>query len=186
MVSVAALVALLSATAADAQFGEGPRMRAGPAFGAASILIFNSKRTWIQVSEVVAIERRTGVNVAAARNGAHASARNQYAPNSGAENAIDSAMPPARSFHDRPGIYHSGTEGPPAELEITFAHPADLSRLTVYGRTDCCSDRDVYRFELLDRHGRILQSGVIAADNRDHAGTVMFDDSGRDRYDRRR
>lgn len=169
---------LLAGGAAHAQFGQGPQTQAGPVRGASTIVITSAKGTWLQVAEVTAIETGTGLNVTLARNGAHARAHNQYQPGSGAGNAIDAALPPARSFYDHPGIYHSGVEGPGAVLEISLAHPTDLKRLTLYGRTDCCSDRDVYRYDILDQRGRRLQSGVLDAANRDHAATVTFDGSG--------
>src|SRR5260221_13387827 len=53
---------------------------AGQVLGAQSLRITNANGAWLQVSEVVAVEARTGVNVAAAANGGWASAPTEYDP----------------------------------------------------------------------------------------------------------
>jgi hypothetical protein len=177
-----AITASLSTSAAQTHGGRGyigasvmSRDPAGQVVGAQSVRITNAKGTWLQVSEVVAIDAHTGANVAASANGGWASAPNEYEPGPApASNANDEAEPFAHGFYDVPGIYHSGGEGAGNYLDVNFAQPTDLAALTIYGRTDCCSERDVYRYEIRNGAGVVLRSGIIRADNRAHSGTAKF------------
>ena len=184
IVAAALLAALVPAGQAAAQFGgdfrggSGGGPGGGPGAGAIAgvemIRITNAKNVWLQVAEVVAIEQGTGANVASVNAGARAFAPNQYSPTAGPRNAIDGVQPLARSDSARPGIYHSGVEGAGAVLEIALARPANLTRLTIHGRTDCCAERDVYHYALIGRRGALLRVGTILADNREHAGSISF------------
>ncbi len=171
----ASLAAVLAATTAAAQRGppDGMVTSAGPARGVATIRLYSANNVWLQVSEVVAIERGSEVNVAGASQRARVNAPNRYNGDAQASHAIDEAQPYVRKFGDSQGMYHSGVEGRDAWLEVTLARPTELSRLSVYGRLECCAERDIYRFELRDPRGQLIETGMIRADNAAHAGTVL-------------
>ena len=145
---------------------------AATVIGATEIQVTSGVDDYLQVAELVA-DDFGGVDVAYAGNGGTVSALDQYSATSQPENAIDGAMPFARSYGDTPGIYHSGSTAG-AYLDAFFA-PATLSSLSIYGRTDCCDTRDIYNVTIFDAAGRPLYSGVLDADNADHVGTVVFD-----------
>lgn len=173
---IALATALLVAPAASAQRGppDGSITTAGQARGVQTIRIYSANNVWLQISEVVAVERGSEANVAAASRRARASAPNRYTGEAQPSHAIDEAQPYVRPFGDRRGIYHSGVEGRDAWLEIALARPTDLSRLSLYGRLDCCAERDIYRYELRDARGQMVETGMIRADNAAHVGTVLF------------
>jgi len=126
----------------------------------------SSAIAWTQVAEVVATQYGTGINVAASANGGVASAPDQYSGVSGPTNANDGNT--AGNYY-LSEIYHSAN--PFGTLNINFA-PATLSSLTIWGRTDCCSDRDLFNVSIYNRSNTLLYSGVI--DARNGSGTVSF------------
>jgi hypothetical protein len=129
--------------------------------GADVIEISNAVGTPLQISEVLATQAGTGIDVALASNGATASALDQFVDgvhDAGPQNAIDGIYPTG-FYTSNPGIYHSATNG--GLLTITFAGPVDLSSLTIYGRSDCCSERDVYNVRIFDISSQLLYSGTI-------------------------
>ena len=139
--------------------------------GADTITITNAISTYLQVAEVVATQAGTGADVALASNGATATAPDQYSGSSGPANAIDGNLG-GNYYTD--GIYHSA--GYPGSLTVTFAAPADLSSLTLYGRTDCCGDRDVYNVVIDNAAGAQIYSGTLDATGASHSATVSFGD----------
>ena len=143
--------------------------QAATLFGADTITITNAIGTYLQVAEVVAIQAGTSTDVALASNGATASAPDQYASNSGPANAIDGNIG-GNYYTD--GIYHSA--GYPGSLTITLGAPADLSSLTLYGRTDCCTDRDVYNVVIDNAGGHQIYSGTLDATGASNSATVTF------------
>jgi hypothetical protein len=128
-------------------------------------------QAYLQVAELVAMDF-SAHDVAYAGMGGSVYAPDQYSSTSQPSNAIDGATPLARSYYDSPGIYHSqfSTGG---YLNVFFA-PTTLSSLSIYGRTDCCSARDVYNISIFNAAGQSLYSGVLNADNSDHVATVRF------------
>lgn len=114
-----------------------------------SIQINNSVNSWLQVAELQAFSN--GTNVALASNGASATATSTYdpgGPNSLPGNAIDGNT--QGDYYAAPYIFHSGSPASSESLTVTFAHAFDITGLTIYGRTDCCSDRDSYTYTLFD------------------------------------
>jgi hypothetical protein len=133
----------------------------------ASLTITSANATWIQVAEVQAFEALTGTNVALASNGGVATAPNTYDGTLPAA-AIDGIAP--QSY---PNIYHSA--GTPADyLTVTFAGTFDLASLTIFGRADCCRERDVFDFALHDAAGGLLYSGTL--DARGGSASVVLPD----------
>ena len=131
----------------------------------------------LQVGELVALNF-LGTNVALATEGATATTNQIYSDvnggaNTGPQNANDGALPYFRSYGDVPTFYHAlNTSG---FLDITFDAPATLASLSVFGRTDCCSDRDVYNVEVFNASNVSIFSGQLDARNDGHVGTIVFD-----------
>jgi hypothetical protein len=123
--------------------------------GAEEIVVTSAVNNWLQVAQVIAIQAGTGKDVALASNGAVAYAPNQWNATSVPANAIDGVYP--SSF---PNIYHSGVSIG-AFLDVTLAHPADLSSLTIYGRVDCCATRDDYNVSIRNAAGTTIWSGEL-------------------------
>jgi hypothetical protein len=122
---------------------------------------------WIQVSELIATEAGTGIDVALASNGAVATAFSTLASPA---NAIDGIYPSTY-----PAIYHSLGAGSNEFLDVTFSSPRTLDSFTIYGRADCCSDRDVYNVTLFDINHNVLASySNVDANNLDHFATVSL------------
>jgi hypothetical protein len=94
---------------------------------------------YIQLTEVQAFQSATGTNVALASNGGIAFAPNVWNATSPASNAID-GLSADMNF---PNMYHSlGTAAD--YLKITFAGATELSSVSLFGRSDCCSERDIF------------------------------------------
>lgn len=132
---------------------------------------------YIQIGEVIATQAGTGTDVALASNGASATASSEWGSVSPPENAIDGQFP--RSYYDTPGIFHSNN-GVGQWLDITLAGAFNLDALTIYGRTDCCNERDMYDVTLLDAGGHQI-GGVLSFDNPNLAGlgnTLLLADAG--------
>ena len=118
------------------------------------ILISTTGSAYLQVSEVVAISG--GIDVATLANGAIAEDdgtgsyiyQNQTAP---PNNAINGIGP-----ESWPNIYHSDTAGNQEYLLITLNGSYTLNTLSIFGRSDCCSVRDVYDVQLLDTNDNVL------------------------------
>jgi hypothetical protein len=160
--SAAAIFALVTAGTASA----------ATVIGAHSVTITKALSTYLQVSEVEAFNF-SNVDVALGSNGASATAPDQYTgtdPNgpSGPNNAIDGVGPDAYG-----AIYHSVDVS--GSLTVTFNGNYDLASLSVFGRTDCCSERDAYNVTIKGANGQTLYAGMLDARNNDHVGTATFD-----------
>jgi len=106
---------------------------------------------WLQVSEVVATETGTGNNLALSTAGATATGSSNW-PDSSPNYSIDGVAP--NSF---PHIFHSNENITPF-LRIKLAYPSQLDSIKLFGRTDCCSFRDIYNIRLYDSKGILLYS----------------------------
>jgi hypothetical protein len=141
--------------------------------GVKDIEVQDAVGQWIQISEVVAIQTGTGIDVALSSNGATASASSVY-PGASTAAAIDGVFPSSY-----PNIYHSLTPSPSEFLDITLLSSDELDSITIYGRVDCCSDRDVYNVTLFDAAHNVLFSFSDAdANNDNHFVTVDLPDTG--------
>jgi len=150
--------------------GEAPAILAN----VASIEFRSSQPTYLQISEVIATETGTGSDLALASAGATASGSGNYSSSSNPDKTIDGTGPSAY-----PDIYHSNGTGASEFLKITFATPSTLDSLTIMGRTNCCSNRDVYDIYFYDSNDALLFSGTdYSADNDSHSVTVNFPASG--------
>ncbi len=138
--------------------------------GATRIVVTNAIPTWLQVAEVQAVSFGA-VNVAAAANGGTASGSAEYQNNGFAtpDKAIDGNTG-GNYYSDT--IYHSGTTGGDQFLQVLFA-PTTLASLTIYGRTDCCHNRDIYGYAIYA--GEVLLTSGTLDTTGAPSGTVKFD-----------
>jgi hypothetical protein len=120
--------------------------------GVKSVTITNSLNQYLQVSEFQAFQSGTGTNVALASSGAIATTTSgTWDGNSTPGKAIDGAY----SNLSFPNMYHNA-QGTTGNLTITFAAVDNLDSFTIYGRSDCCSDRDVYNVAFFGANGNLL------------------------------
>ena len=157
---------LLGATVA-AMFAAAPAS-AISVVGATKVTITNAANTWLQVAEVQAFNFAS-TNVALATNGGAAT---------GGTGTWDAASTPGKAIDGNTGggfytdtIFHPGTEAG-GFLDVTFAAPTTLQSLKIWGRTDCCTERDIYNVTIFGGN-TVLYSGTINAVGQ--PGTVAFD-----------
>ncbi len=129
----------------------------------------------IQLAEVVARRQSDNADVAQQSAGATATVVSTYANNIsryGVDNAIDGSTAPGRDSNSN--YYHSGT-GANQQVTITLAQPEQLSNLTLIGRADCCSSRDVYDVSLLGANDQVLANyPSLSANTGSHLVNVQF------------
>ncbi len=120
--------------------------------GVSSIQISNTNNDWLQVAEVQAFNL-SATDVALASSGATASAPSTWDGNSLPGNAIDGSTNGVF-----PAIFHSGGTGASQILTITLASIEELISINIWGRTDCCSSRDIYDVSFFNAAGSLLYS----------------------------
>lgn len=161
LTGVAALAIGLGAASANAAL-----------LGVSSILISNAgvPDGWLQVAEFEAYQLGTGTNAALA---ATASAPDSWNAFSTPDKAIDGNTD--GNFFNQ-SVFHEGNPRTGDTLTITLAAVTDLSGFAIYGRTDCCSARDVYNIDFLDAAGATLFSAtdVDATAGSDHVARFQF------------
>jgi hypothetical protein len=128
---------------------------------------------WFHVSEVVATQTGTGIDVALSANGALASSYSNY-PGTSPFYAIDGIFPASHPNH-----YHSGSTNTSVEfLKINFFAAYELDSIALYGRTDCCSYKDIYNVTLLDVNDNVLYSATgLNANNVNHMAFLQLPDN---------
>lgn len=111
----------------------------------------------LQVAEFQAFEHGTGTNVALASQGATASTTTgTWDWASTPDKAIDGNL--NQNF---PNMYHPAF-GFSGNLTIRFASTVELDSFTIFGRLDCCSDRDIYNVAFFDANDTLLYSALDA------------------------
>lgn len=140
--------------------------------GVQTIEIKNAVSTWLQVSEFQAWNA-ANVNVALSANGATASASHAlWSVNSGPEKAIDGST--ATTF---PNMYHDLSPG--STLTITLGSVQELISYQIWGRSDCCSTRDVYDIWFKGVNGDTLYFAEnVSAYNDNHYAFALLPDTG--------
>lgn len=139
--------------------------------GVKSVLITSAANDYLQVSEFQAFQTGTGMNVALATAGATASTTSgSWDGNSTPGKAIDGAF----SNLSFPNMYHNA-ENSIGNLTITFASVNELDSFTVFGRSDCCNQRDIYNVAFMGAAGNVLYTASsVNADNAQHmVNTVL-------------
>lgn len=119
--------------------------------GVASIEVRNTINQWLQVAEVMALNVG-GTDVALTGT---ASAPDSWSSISTAANAIDGVT---AGDYNLGQIYHEGSDFSHDTLTITLPSAQELASIQIWGRTDCCSDRDIYDVTFKDGAGSILFS----------------------------
>lgn len=122
--------------------------------------------SYIQLSEIIA--RQTGTGTDVALNGTATSSGN-YSAQSSPSKAVDGLF----TDLSYPNMYHSsGTTG--AFFDVVFTGgPASIDSVTLYGRSDCCSFRDIYNLQFFGvSHNLLLAVNGIDATNSTHSATV--------------
>ena len=128
----------------------------------------------IQLTEVQAFQTGTGTNVALASNGGVAFAPNQWNSDSGAGKAIDGQS----ADMNFPNMYHSRGLAPTDYLNITLAAATELSSLTLFARTDCCSERDLFDVRFFGANGVLLHTELrVDATGPTHSATFALPDT---------
>ena len=163
MKSIFAGVALMAAVAVAA-----PASAVIPT-GVTKIRITNAIPSYLQVAELQAFNL-SFTNVAASSNGGTAIGSSVYDVFSTPDKAIDGNT---GGGYYTDTIFHGLTDAGSEFLEISFA-ATSLSSLTIYGRTDCCSARDYYQFELFNASGDMIDRDFIDARGPGQVGTFTF------------
>ena len=158
-VKIAALAACMALTAAPAA--------AVTVVGATLVRVTNALPDWLQVAELRVFDF-AAINVAL---GGTAVGSSIYDATSTPGKAIDGNNG-GNYYTDT--IFHSGSPGGGEFLEVSFA-ATTLSSLSINGRSDCCSERDLYNVEIFNAAGTLLYSGQLDARFGDHYAGVNFD-----------
>lgn len=126
-----------------------------------SITIKNTIPSYLQVSELQVFSG--SVNVALASSGATATALSSYSATSTADKAIDGDT--NSNYYGTNGIYHSLGAGSTEYLTVTLGGGgAMIDSLKIFGRTDCCNERDVFSYTLFNGT-QIVGQGTLDARN---------------------
>ncbi|MDB5948255.1 MAG: hypothetical protein JWR65_110 [Massilia sp.] len=105
----------------------------------------------IQVSELQAFQTGTGNNVALTSAGGVATAQSTWNNDSSPSKAIDGQF----SDLSFPNMFHNMDVGGEF-LNISLSAAAELSNVTIYGRSGCCSERDMYDVSFFGVNGNLL------------------------------
>ncbi len=142
--------------------------------GVKDIVVKNGIGYWMQVSEVVAQQTGTGNDLALASAGATAVGSSVWEPASNPGKAIDGIAPNAHA-----DIFHSQTSSSSEFLKITLSQASELDSVTIFGRTDCCSHRDIFDLFLYDSQGVLLfEAFDLDARGSSHSATVSLPNTG--------
>jgi hypothetical protein len=164
-----------AASAATAMVALAGTANAATVIGATKIILTSALPDWIQIGELQAVQSGTGINVALASNGGIATGSSIYCGSCTADKAIDGDT--STDYYNPNGIFHSGSPGGGEFLQVDFASAANLSSLTVYSRSDCCTERNLFNVSIFNGAGATLYSGVVDVRGVPNAGpvTVNFD-----------
>jgi hypothetical protein len=141
--------------------------------GVKSVTITNAANQFLQVSEFQAF--MNGTNVALATSGAVATTTSgSWDANSTPGKAIDGAY----SNLNFPNMYHNAN-GTIGNLTITFAAVDNLDSFSIYGRSDCCSNRDIYNVSFFGVNGNLLYTAAsVDATNAQHMASRALPEPG--------
>ncbi len=126
--------------------------------------------SYLQISEVVATQSGTGLDLALSSQGAVAAGSSQWSSSDNPLYAIDGVYP-----RDYPFMFHSATTGSNEYLSIVLAVASELDSITIYGRAGCCADRDIYKLTLFNTAGVQLYTATnLNANNQSHSVTISL------------
>ena len=137
--------------------------------GVKSIEVKNAINQWLQVAEVNAFNVGN-VDVASSGN-AVASAPDTWSAFSTPGKAIDGVTAGNYSLGQ---IFHEGQNFSHDTLTIVFNDVQELISFSIFGRTDCCSERDIYDIAFLDAAGVRLFfiDNLLATAAQNHTASV--------------
>ena len=127
--------------------------------------ITNALGEWVQVSELQLFAG--AVNVAAAANGGTAAGTGNW-PGTVPGNAIDGNT--GTAF---PNMWHSDGTGPGEKLTVTLSGAFDVTTISIFGRSDCCSNRDLFNYALFNGT-TLVASGQLDARNARNFATASL------------
>lgn len=146
--------------------------------GVSQVKITSTNGVWLQVAEVIAVETGTGNDLALAAAGATGSSSGNYGLTGTGHSeeafAIDGDTDGNWYNND---LYHSSFESG-AWLNISLSVASELDQLILYGRTDCCSSRDIYNVDFLNAQGVLLYTvSRQSANNDSHSVAIDLPDT---------
>jgi len=127
---------------------------------------------WLQISEIIAWSNISNTDLALTSAGATASATDYYLGNlSCSSNTSDaSCILNGSGAMAWTNIFHGGSSSGASVLTITLATPSELSWFEIFGRTDCCANRDIYNISMYDAQGVELFTALsVSAFNKEHS-----------------
>ena len=107
-----------------------------------SIKVTNAFPDYLQVAELQAFSGATNLAPTGTATGS-----STYAAYSTPDKAIDGNT---GGGYYTDTIFHSAGSGSGEYLLVSFAGAIDLTKLTLFGRTDCCGERDLFNYELFN------------------------------------
>ncbi|MFK8049303.1 MAG: PEP-CTERM sorting domain-containing protein [Halioglobus sp.] len=135
---------------------------------------------WLQVAEVNAFATGSGTDVASLLAGA-TTMHTGVGFSGFADQAINGnnfGQCVGFNCSGMAGIFHSDTNSMGEMLTIILAAPTELDSLEIFGRVDCCSQRDFYVIDLLDASGAVLQTvNLNASGLRTHTDSIVLNDT---------
>lgn len=141
--------------------------------GIKSIEVRNGINDWLQVAEINAFNM-SNFDVAAAGY-AIASAPDSWNAVSIPAKAIDGIT---AGNYNAGQIFHEGDPKTGDALTITFNDVQELKSFEIFGRTDCCSTRDVYDILFKDASGATLYTiAGLSANNAQHSASKDLPDT---------
>ncbi|WP_296596171.1 discoidin domain-containing protein [Phenylobacterium sp.] len=156
---VAALAVMGSAAPASATVATSIKIISGAAGG-----------DWLQIGELQVFSG--GVNVALAANGSLVYGTGSYDASTTPGKATDGNI--STSY---PNIYHSDGAGPTEYLLVKFSSAFDVSDIVIYGRSDCCTTRNLFTYQLYNfgQYGDMLVAeGGLDARNANASAAVRL------------
>ncbi|MFS1702569.1 PEP-CTERM sorting domain-containing protein [Aestuariibacter sp. GS-14] len=135
--------------------------------------IENNIGQYLQVAEVIALNMDLN-DVALGTAGAVASAPNQWDFRTSASNAIDGNT---AGNYGLSQIYHNANGQFNTALTIAFSSVQELFSFQIFGRDDCCRERDVYKVTFFDANGDSLFSTIMDAKNGAEPTVILPDTS---------
>jgi len=142
--------------------------------GVKSIEVSNAIGEWLQVAEVVALNV-SAVDVALTSFGATASAPDTWDAASTPNKAIDGITLGAWNLGQ---IFHEASPRTGDTLTIILPTAQELVSIAIWGRTDCCSNRDIYNVVFRDAAGGVLHTvSRLDARSPNHVGIAQLPDT---------
>lgn len=162
LAAAASLVAVLATTPAHALV-----------YGVKSVKVTNVLQSaadgYIQITELEIFDSN-GLNVSRDSNGGIAESNQEPKSNwTSNPNLVNNGV--INGDYDSNEVFH-GTFG--GWIVITFAYSSNLKSISIFGRSDCCSQRDFYNVELFNAEGNSLYTFMVDARNADHMGSYEF------------